>query len=96
MLLKSNIGRLLGKSSRAPYLTSALSLGLSRCLLPFRSLSQTIRRDLGIGALKNIALIHTKLASVVTIGLQISPKACIFELDSILADVWEAEYSKGS
>lgn len=95
-MLKSNIDRLLGKSSRAPYLTSALSLGLSRRLLPFRSLSQTLRRDLGIGALKNIAFVHSKLASVIAISLQISPEACILELNSILADVWKAEYSEGS
>lgn len=81
----------LGLSQPAAYTTSIPALGLSCRLLALHRLSETLRRNFGVSALKNFALIHPKLASVIAIRLQVSPEACILGLDSVLADVRQAE-----
>lgn len=77
-------------------LTSKPTFGLSCRLLALCRLRQARRRNLGISALKNIAPLHTKLASIIAVGLEVSPVACILDLDGVLADVRQTEQSEGS
>lgn len=80
----------------AANLTSKPTFDLSCRLLALCRLSQARRRNFGIGALKNIPPLHPKLAGVIAVGLQVSPVACVLDLDGVLADVWQTEQSEGS
>lgn len=88
--------RFLATSSLATSLISPAILGLSRRLLALRGLIQALGWIHGITAFKNVASLHTKLASVVAVCLQVSPVACILNLNGILVDVRQAEYGESS
>lgn len=80
----------------AAILTSKPTLDLSCRLLALCRLRQARRRNSGVSALKNIAPLHTELASIVAVRLQVSTVACILDLDGVLADVRQTEQSEGS